>query len=211
MAVITITRQVGAGGSEVARRVAAALGWTLVDNDFVDQVARRSGLPAETVAAHDESAPSLDERLTRALATSSPEVFVPAAAELDPGSEEEKIVRVTERVIAETAQRGPAVLVGRGAQALLASTAQGDALHVYVAAARDVRVRAVAGRDGVPEAEAARRIDATEASRDRYVMQWYGRRRQDPAGYHLVVNTGLLGYEGAVGLIIAAVRQRGWS
>ena len=48
--IITISRQFGAGGSEVARRVAEALDWRLVDNDLVDRVAERAGLPPEEVA-----------------------------------------------------------------------------------------------------------------------------------------------------------------
>src|SRR2546426_1015453 len=48
--VITITRQYASGGSEVARLVAAELGWDVIDNEFVDEVARRAGLPPDAVA-----------------------------------------------------------------------------------------------------------------------------------------------------------------
>lgn len=211
MTAITITRQFGAGGSDVARRAAEALGWTVIDNDLVDAVAARAGLPPATVAAHEERAPSLAERLARALATASPEVFVPAAAETDPAHDEATIVRVTERVIAEAAQHGRVVLVGRGAQAVLAHARPEEALHVYVTAPLEARRRTVADRLGVDDAAAARTIEETEANRDRYVFQWYGRRRQDPANYHLVVNTAWLGYDGSAGLIVAAARQRGWT
>jgi len=209
VSVVTITRQYGAGGSEVARRVAASLGWTLVDNEFVEQVAARAGLPAATVAAHEERAPSLQERLIRALAAASPETFVPAAAD-DEKSTEETLVAVTERVIAEAAQHGRVVLVGRGAQAVLSQATPGEAINVYVTAPRAARIATVAGRLQIAGPEAERAIDSTDAARDRYVTKWYGRKRQDPSTYHLVVNTGQLGYDGAAGLIVAAVRQRGW-
>src|SRR5437899_1740243 len=52
--VITITRQYASGGSEVARLVAVALGWTVIDNEFVDQVAERAGLPPAEVAQLDQ-------------------------------------------------------------------------------------------------------------------------------------------------------------
>ena len=80
MAYVTVSRQYGAGGSEVARRVAEQLGWTVVDNEFVGAVATRAGVPVEEVAAHEERVPSLMARLARALAVSSPETFVPLAA-----------------------------------------------------------------------------------------------------------------------------------
>jgi cytidylate kinase len=211
MPVITITRQFGAGGSDVAQRVARALAWTVVDNEFIETVARRIGMAAETVAAHEERAPSLAERLTRALATGSPEVFVPAVADTDPAADEAAIVRETERVIAEAAQHGRVVLVGRGAQAVLASARPQDALHVYVIAPLDARIRTVAERLGVAPDDAAARIEDMEASRDRYVEHWYKRQRQDPANYHLVVNSGGLGYEGAARVVAAAASARGWS
>jgi len=209
MAYVTVSRQYGAGGSEVARRVAEQLGWTVVDNEFVDAVAARAGVPVEAVAAHEERVPSLLARLARALAVSSPETFVPLAAT---GGEpdEATLVAVTERVIREAAAGGRVVLVGRGAQALLSAAVEQEALHVYVTAPRAERVRVIAERLGLPEAEAARTVDTTDADRDRYVQRHYRRRRADPANYHLVVNTALLGYDGAADLVVAAAHRRGW-
>ena len=210
MPVVTITRQYGAGGSEVARRVARTLGWTLIDNEFVVEVARRAGLPAEVVAAHEERAPSIDERLIRALATASPETFVPAAAEGSEEVEEERLERITERVIAEAAQHGRAVLVGRGAQYVLAQSAPAATLNVWVTAPREDRIRTIAARLQAPPAAAERTMDDTDAARDRYVRKWHGRSRQDPANYQLVVNTALLGYDGAAAVVVAAVHHRDW-
>ncbi len=207
---VTITRQFGAGGSEVARRVAAALDWTLIDNQFVDEVARRAGLPAAVVAAHEERAPSLNERLVRALALSSPEMVVPSAEDSE-DIEEEKLERVTERVIAEAAAQGRVVIVGRGAQYVLAKAAAHDTFSVWVTAPRTDRIRTVAARLQVPPAKAEQTMNDVDAARDRYVQKWHGRVRADPANYHLVVNTGALGYDGAADLIVAAVKQRGWS
>lgn len=219
MSVVTITRQYGAGGSAVALRVADALGWTLIDNEFVQQVAARAHLPVATVAAQEERVPSLMQRLVRTLASPSPEAFVPAggpgpaatAVATEDEPTEEQIVRVTERVIAEAAQHGRVVLVGRGAQAVLGGASPDAALHVYVVAPRDARVRTVMERLAAREREAGQTIDATDADRDRYVQRWYRRRRQDPANYHIVLNTGWLGYDGAAALVVAAATSRGWS
>src|SRR3989442_13376850 len=76
--VITITRQYASGGSEVARLVAAALRGDVIDNEFVDEVARRAGIPPDAVAQRDERAPGLLERLARPLAARCPEMFIPA-------------------------------------------------------------------------------------------------------------------------------------
>src|SRR5947208_2575531 len=52
--VITVTRQYGSGGSDIARLVAERLRWELVDNQFVEEVARRAGVPRDEVAQRDE-------------------------------------------------------------------------------------------------------------------------------------------------------------
>ena len=109
---VTVTRQYASGGSEIARLVARELGWTLIDNEFVDEVARRAGIPAEQVAQQEERAPGLLERVARTLAVASPEMFLASGAgggvprvEAD----EATIVKMTERVIAEAAALGRAV------------------------------------------------------------------------------------------------------
>ena len=67
MPFITISRMYGSAGSEVAERVAAALGWSLFDNAVIDKVAERSGLTRAEVTEREERVPSLVERLASAL------------------------------------------------------------------------------------------------------------------------------------------------
>src|SRR5260370_6471596 len=97
--VITITRQYASGGSEIARLVAAALRWEVIDNEFVDEVARRAGLPAAEVAQREERAPGLLERLARTLSVASPELFMTATAVPPAAQDEGTIVAVDPRRI----------------------------------------------------------------------------------------------------------------
>jgi len=206
--VITITRQYASGGSEAARLVAAELRWEVIDNEFVDEVARRAGLPADAVAQRDERAPGLLERLARTLAAGSPELFIATAGipRVDP--DEAAIVRLAERVIAEAAAHGRIVLVGRGAQAVLAQ--RPDALHVYVVAPKPWRMKLAVERLGVNPAEVEKVVDETDRQRDQYVRAYYGRQRQDVVNYDLVVNTEKLGIDGAAALVVAEARRRSW-
>ena len=205
---ITVTRQYGSGGSAIARLVAEGLGWTVIDNEFVDEVARRAGLPPEQVAALEERTPGLLERLARALAVASPEMFVTTAGVPRAEDEEGAITRITERIIADAAADGRVVLVGRGAQAILAQ--RPEALHLYVVASRPWRARLVVQRLGVDPSEADRQLDETDRQRDRYVKEHYGRIREDPTNYDLVINSERLTIEGAAALVMAEVRRRGW-
>jgi len=206
--VITITRQYASGGSDVARLVAVALGWTVIDNEFVDQVAERAGLPAAEVAQLEERAPGLLERLARTLAVASPELFLASAAAPPVERDEATIVQVTERVIAEAAAHGRIVLVGRGAQAVLAR--RPDALHVYVVASKPWRMQLAVERLGVDPARAEQVVDETDRQRDQYVKTYYKRQRHDFVNYDLVVNSERLGLDGAAAVVVSEARRRGW-
>jgi cytidylate kinase len=204
---ITVTRQYASGGSDIARLVAKALGWTLIDNEFVDQVARRAHLPAAEVAQLEERAPGLLERLARTLAAASPEMFISTSAP-PVEADEATIVKMTERVIAEAATEGRVVLVGRGAQAMLAQ--RDNALHAYVIASKPFRRKLAVERLGADAANVDRVVDETDKQRDHYVTSHYGRDRQDLTSYDLVLNAERLGFEGAAALVMAEAKRRGW-
>jgi len=204
---ITLSRQFGAGGSEVARLVAAALGWTVVDNQIVDLVARRAGLAPEVVARQDERVPGFVERLARALTASSQEYAVPELG-IAVGEEPVDLVRITERVVQEIAAEGRVVLVGRAAPAVLGTGL--DALHVKLVAGREFRIRVAAQAEGLDPRAAEELMDETDRSRARYHREHYGRDWDDAAHYHMVLNTGLLGFEGASRIIVTEARLRGW-
>jgi cytidylate kinase len=200
--IITISREYGAGGSEVAQRVAETLGWRLVDNEVIDQVAAEAGLPPDEVARKEERAPGFLERLTRALARAAPELF-PRSPERAPEPEEATLVRVTERVVEKLAAGDHVVVVGRAAPAVLA---QRDALHVKLVAPKPARIRRAAARLNAGEEEALRVLEETDAARARYHKQYYERDWSDPTNYHMVLNTDALGIEGAARLIVEQAR-----
>ena len=205
MAIITISRMYGSGGSEVAARVAQRLGWSLFDNAFVDAVAERLGVPAAEVQAREERTPSLVERLASALAVASPELLPPPTEQLPPS--EERMADVTRRIIEEAVTRGNAVLVGRGAQSVLARRA--GVLHVFCYAPRDALVRRVAERRHISAAEAEKVVDETNKQRDHYVRTTFKRSWTAHDNYHLSVNTEWLGIEGAADVIVSAARLSG--
>ncbi len=189
--------------------MAAALGWRVVDNELVEEVAARAGLPREDVAEREERVPSFAERLARTLAASSPELFAaPAPGGTIPKLQEDDLVRITETVVEEVAAKGRVVLVGRAAPAVLAR--EDNSLHVKLVAPRSYRIQAAAERLGVDPEKAAEILDETDAMRERYLRQFYRRNWNDPVNYHMVLNTGVLGPDGATEVIVGEARRRGW-
>ena len=205
MPVITISRMYGSGGSEVAERVALALGWSLFDNAMIDAIAERSGLTRAEVTAQDERVPSMVERLAAALSLGSPEIMPPVPSG-PMETTEERIVAVTKRVIEEALLIGPAVFVGRGAQSLLAE--RSDTLHVFCFASQGTRRRYAMETFGVDAAEADRIVADMNKQREQYVKRHWNRNWLAHENYHLCVNTGWLGLDGAAQLVVDTARRQ---
>ncbi len=205
MPVITISRVYGSGGSEVAQRVASALGWSLLDNDIVDAIAERSGLTRAEVSAQDERVPSLVERLASALSLGSPEMLPPVPTG-PMETTEERVVAVTQRVIEEALQAGPAVFVGRGAQCLLAE--REDTLHVFCYAPRAALRRYAMETFKVGADEADKIVADQNKQREQYVRRHWNRNWLAHENYHVCLNTAWLGLDGAASLVVEIARRQ---
>ena len=202
MHIVTVSRMFGAGGAEVAQRVAASLGWTLLDNTFVERVAERLHTTPALVAAVDERSPSLAERVADALAYGAQELLsARLPASLPPT--EQRIVEMTRTVIEDAIAHGPVVVVGRGAQAFL--TQRDGAFHVLCTATRDDMTTRIAAREGLALAIAARRVDDMNQERASNVKRLWGREWLAPQQYHLCVNTSWLGIVGAADAVLRAL------
>jgi len=205
MPVVTVSRMYGSGGSEVAERVAEALGWQLFDNAMIDAVTERSGLTRAEVTEQDERVPSMVERLASALSLGSPEIMPPVpTGPIE--TTEERIVAVTRRVIEEAIQTGPAVFVGRGAQCLLAERT--DALHVFCYGPRSALRQYVMDKYGLTRDDAERKVGDMNRRREQYVKRHWNRNWLAHDNYHLCVNTAWLGIDGAAKLVVDAARAQ---
>ena len=206
MPVITIAREFGAGGARVAAMLAQRLGAEVIDRQLVAEVASRLGLTADEVAAEDERAKSVVDRLIRSFAWFG-ESYGPGWSPpySDPLVDPQQAVRLlTEEVIRETARRGNAIIVGRGGAFILADWP--GVLHVFLRSAEPVRIREIMARDALSEEEARRRLHQTDAARAAYMRRNYGTDWRDPRRYDLVLDTGRLSYQRAADTIFAALR-----
>jgi cytidylate kinase len=116
------------------------------------------------------------------------------------------VLEITQQVIKEAARGGNVIIVGRGGAYILRDFE--GALHVFLRAAEAVRVKAVMARLKLSEEEARRRLKQADENWTAYIKQVYGHERNLPAHYDLVLDTGRLGYEGAVATIVTALRTR---
>jgi cytidylate kinase len=190
MAIITISHEMGAGGSEVGIALARRLGYRYVDQELISEAARRYGLAEEKLSHLDESKPSLFERFD---------------------AETRRYITVIQTVLYEFAADDNVVLMGRGGQWLLRGIPH--VLRVRVMAPFELRVKRVAkkmagqmGETVNPRTvtEMVRRDDTEKAGRSRYL---YEVDLAAPALYDLVINTGKLSGDAFVETIAGLVTR----
>ena len=211
MPVITIGRMYGAGGETVGGMVAERLGAELVDSKIFEEVARRLELPEDEVERHEEVPGSLMSRVLQALGTASIEFAAPpeATAWTPPYTDQttdtrKAVLQITQEVIKEAARTGNAIIVGRGGAYILRDEAR--ALHVFLRGSERDRIAALRQGFGFSEEEARHRIKHVDANRRAYIRQVYNHDWLDASHYHLVLDTGRLGYDRSAAAIVAAVR-----
>lgn len=214
MPVITIGRQFGAGGATVGHMLATELKADLIDSNLIDEVAHRLQVPKEEVEAEDEQPGSVLARLLVALGSASTEPLIPPEAtawnppNAAPTFDTRKaVLQITQHVIEEAARAGNVVIVGRGGAYILSNFP--GALHVFLRASEAIRVKTIMERFNIAsEEEARKRMKQTDENWTSYIKQVYGHDRNHPAHYDMVLDTGRLGYEATVEVILSALKAR---
>jgi cytidylate kinase len=201
MGVVTVSRWYGAGGRRVAPAMAEALGYQMVDRELVEMAANRLGVDPELARRRDERVPDLMEELGRALAAASPELaYTPLPQQFDDRS----LAEAVQHVVRSLAERGGFVILGRGAQAVLA--ARDDVCNILLVGDEHDRLRRVMRSQGIDEKEARARMERADGERRGYVRRFHGADINDPALYDVIVNTSRLGLERATRVAIGAAR-----
>src|ERR1700758_1845970 len=115
--IITIEREYGCGGGEIAQLVANRLGWKLWDQRLTEEIAKLANCSRAVVEGREERTDPLYYRLFKSFLRGSYEgsINAPNLNLVD----SESIVRITRRVVEHAATRGDCVIVGRGSQHFL--------------------------------------------------------------------------------------------
>lgn len=188
-ACVALSHLPGAGAVELGRRVAEQLGYGFFDREIVEAITQDSGTQARLVGEVDEHVRSVIDRYLVDFFRGR-------------GFGEDEYLRAVVRVVQTLAHRGGAVLLGRGATAILTPR---QALRVLVVAPREVRLERFARERGLERGAAEAQLDRQEADRAEFIRHHFGIRQDDPARYELVVNTGTLSLDLAARLVIDAL------
>jgi cytidylate kinase len=200
--IISISRELGAGGLTIGQAIADAIGAQLLDErTIIGKLSERLGLSEHYVAGTVERPRTFADALLidigYASAMMGPNPFRP---------NDEELIDGVRALVAEYAASGNVVVIGHGGPALLKDVPRVQKLTLLLHAGRDWRITHVAARFAIDAAEARRRIERVDKARENYARQHFGRNLYEARDYDVVLNTEFLGLETATAVACMVTR-----
>ena len=184
MAVITVSRQIGSLGTEIARESARRLHYDYVGKEKMEKLLADFGFPEPEIQKFDEKKPPFWDSLSL---------------------ERRKFLHSAQAILYELAYKGQVVIVGRGGQVLLKGVP--GTLHVRVISPFDVRVQRMIVTDGFEEKQAARFIRQGDQESFGFIHTFFHVNWDDPCLYDLTINTAKISVGTAIQWITDAVQS----
>lgn len=189
--VITISRQYGSGGRELGEKLAQKLGIPFYDKELIKMIAKEGNIEASILEAYDEVEPDFDNYSVRDI---PPDYQIAMS---------QKIYTAQCKVINDLAAKGPCVIVGRCADAILP-----DAVRIFVFAKMECRVRRIAAlMPDFPADKLEKRIISVDRRRKAYHEYYSTENWGEMSGYDLCLNTGKTGVDGCLEAAVAYINH----
>lgn len=186
--VITISREPGSGGSEIARRLAQELKMDLVGAQIIQKIAESADISAKLIESLDEKQITRrDDWLSSLIETRH--LWV------------DDYLRHLTKVIGTFGKQGNFIIVGRGSQYILPPE---DTFRLRFIAAMEVKIQNVMRDFGSSREDAEKYIIKTDSDRRAYLRKYFNADVANPSDYDMVINTGKLGIDGSVEAVMAA-------
>lgn len=195
--IVTITRQFGSLGRPIAHKMSEKIGIEFYDRDIVDQAAKKLELPVSVVDQMEESA-----------AQNHANPFFRMKYPLGKGTsdKQDKIFQAQQNIIKFLAEKESCIIVGRCADFTLRNME--NAMHVYIYADYEARLRHCIEDLHLEEDEAKKMIADVDAARASYHMHYAGFLPNDERHKDILINSSFLGVDGTADYLVEAVRRK---
>jgi CMP/dCMP kinase len=203
--IVTLSREYGAGGSQLGLLLGSALAWPVLDRDLAERLAKQLRCKSADVEEHHERAPRFLERIAAAFTVVPSDA--PILPELSRIPNPDTLFDATRAVLLEAVRTPPLIVIGHGANFLLCD--RRDVLRVRVTAPYGVRVRRVARRTGQSVDEAGADVRQRDADRRQYLERYYHKETNDPYLYDLQINTATITLDVAAQMVVRLIRPDG--
>ena len=193
--IITIGRQHGSSGREIARLLAEKLNYKCYDKEIVDEAANRSDFSRDLIDAFDEKRMS---------------AFILHAGGY--GLNENfrlnmQVVSAQFEAMRNIAENGNCIFVGRCADYILRD--HDDLISVFILGDMDERLKCLERRQGLDEVEARKKIKEVDKDRSSFYRYYSDQTWGDAQNYDMCINSSKLGVEGTVQVILDYIKARG--
>jgi cytidylate kinase len=199
---ITIEREFGCGGADIASLLAQRLGWKLWDERLTQEIARLTRSTPEAVKKMEWKKDPAVYRVFHSFLRGAFEGGLPPTSRLAL-LDAHRIAAVSEQAVNRALADGPCVIVGRGSQYFLRT--RQDVFRTFLYASRDYKIHRLV-RGGVPERDAIEQVDTTDRDRAAFIKKYLNLNWPDHHLYHAMFNTEL-GESYVVELLAQCVQQ----
>lgn len=193
--IISIGRQHGSGGREIARLLARELGIKCYDKEIVDEAAKHSDFSRDLINAYDEK--RMNAFMLHAGGYGLNENF----------RLNMQVVSAQFDAIREIASKDDCIFVGRCADYILRE--RSDLVSVFILGDMDERLKCLERRQGLDEAAARKKIKEVDKDRSSFYKYYSDQVWGDAQNYDLCINSSRLGVEGTVKVIMDYIKTRG--
>ena len=226
MPVITINGPIGCGAVTIGQMVSEQMNLNFVDRLFFTEAARIIGTPVGTLIAKEQRVDRFRDRLGRFVQTmlersamsgvSGEPYFGRGIENLPPetymdltgdGSVAQKLddktfIEAMTKVAKDLHAQGNAVIIGRGANQILADAPH--TLHVGLLAPMEVRVKTLIDREHFEKEEAEIHVEELERAREDFIMKFWKVHPNEAKHYHMMLNMGKMNPQTAADVICSA-------
>jgi cytidylate kinase len=197
MAVITISRQFGAGGRSMGKMVAQRLNYLFEDDAVIQEIAKKANVSKSSVKGHEQSAGSLISRILSTIVDSS---YMERLSGGKVGYLDEDIyVETLTEVITEFAQRDNVVLLGRASQYILQNTE--NAFHLLMVAEETDRINFIQKNYNLSPVKARQTVEQGDKRRRNLYSKFAKTGYDAPTLYHMCLNMSRISIDRAVDLV----------
>ncbi len=199
--IITVGRQFGSGGKEVANALGKKLGITVYDNELITHAAESSGFSKDLFVRSDEKRSFFSFSNFFAYGRygggDTAENYV----------DDNTLFRIQSDTIRDIASKGSAIFVGRCSDYILRD--MDNKLDVFISAPETERIKRISSRRNISEDQARNLISKQERTRETYYNYFTFGNWGIASNYDLCVDSSLLGIDGTVDLIIYVAKAKG--
>lgn len=203
MAVITISRQFGAGGKTLGEMVAKKMNYSFADNEIIQLVAKKAKVSTHWVESIEKEAGGKLLKFMTGLVSKS---LVERILDNKRGYIDEEIfVDLLNKIIVQIADEGNAVILGRGGQYILRD--REDTFHILLIAHMNDRIRFMEEHYDLSTAQATQAVNREDKRRSNLYRKFGKEDYDHPDLYHLVLNMSKLKLEKARDLICDLLKK----